>query len=797
VKSIADPSSTQLTKDNKRVTTDVNGPANHPNDVGKTTNFVNTANKDFFTDKDQWEKDATKGIAAFFTDNTGWEKASNQAISNFFSDETQWEKSANRAIGDFFSDQTGWQKASNHAIGDFFNDKTQWEQSANKAIEDFFSGNSGWEKAAGSLFNRIFISDMGQWAKTGANAIVGFFTQTVPHWFDSFTGVWNRNVSTPTSNFVTKTIPNFFTTSIPHWFDSFAGVWDRNVSTPTSNFITKSIPNFFTQTIPHWFDSFEGTLDRDVYDPTSNFVTKDIPNFFTQTIPHWFDSFVGVLNRDVYDPVDNFIMKTIPNFFTSSIPNWFKDVGDSFNKDVITPIGNWLTGTGSNSLTGLFKSGFEDAINGVIDQVFNNGIIRLINDAIHLVDNNVSIPGIPHVTLATGGQVPGNMGEPDNSDSQWAKLTPGEYVIRKKAVGALGTDLLDYLNHADTNGAAPRFADGGMYGAYADGGTAGPGQGAPVKVTAPQQGGASTGAAAEPNPGGGLISQAGALADSIGGTVLSFVKGALKDTFDLGWSAVVQPFVNKMASDNTIPNSGHGPGPSAAEGAMIGMIDTVKKTVDTYLGAQDAQAQAQAAKSVNLPGTAAQWIAQGMAAAGVSGTDWQQGLDIIAEYESGGQQSVVNTTDSNAAAGNPSAGLMQFTQSTFDAYAKPGYTTWMNPIDQVVADAWANGYINKRYGGIDNVPGVKAVRAGQQYVGYASGGAVGMPNVGFAGTQFTPVNLSGIGSLKSEAAAGANGGRSGAANHTENWTIHNPIPERVSESYSNVLQRKRVFGANP
>jgi SLT domain-containing protein len=83
---------------------------------------------------------------------------------------------------------------------------------------------------------------------------------------------------------------------------------------------------------------------------------------------------------------------------------------------------------------------------------------------------------------------------------------------------------------------------------------------------------------------------------------------------------------------------------------------------------------------------------------------------------------VVNTTDANARAGTPSAGLMQFTDPTFARYAMPGYSEWMNPVDQVVADAWDRGYIESAYGSIDNVPGVAAVRQGRQYVGYDSGG---------------------------------------------------------------------------
>ncbi|MFX3616220.1 MAG: phage tail tape measure protein [Sporolactobacillus sp.] len=123
-------------------------------------------------------------------------------------------------------------------------------------------------------------------------------------------------------------------------------------------------------------------------------------------------------------------------------------------------------------------------------------------------------------------------------------------------------------------------------------------------------------------------------------------------------------------------------------------------------------------KGVNLPGSAKAWIAKGMKLAGVSGANWAKGLAIIAQHESGGNQSAVNRTDSNAKAGHPSAGLMQMIQSTFAAHAVKGHTTWMNPIDQVAS---AVGYIKSRYGGINGVPGIASMAKGGKYVGYAKG----------------------------------------------------------------------------
>ncbi len=73
------------------------------------------------------------------------------------------------------------------------------------------------------------------------------------------------------------------------------------------------------------------------------------------------------------------------------------------------------------------------------------------------------------------------------------------------------------------------------------------------------------------------------------------------------------------------------------------------------------------------------------------------------------------TGNSNAAAGTPSTGIMQCIAPTFNAYALPGHGNIYNPVDNIIAGV---RYALARYGSLDNVPGVAAVRGGQPYVGY-------------------------------------------------------------------------------
>lgn len=71
---------------------------------------------------------------------------------------------------------------------------------------------------------------------------------------------------------------------------------------------------------------------------------------------------------------------------------------------------------------------------------------------------------------------------------------------------------------------------------------------------------------------------------------------------------------------------------------------------------------------------------------GVNITDEYVGkIKRMIQGESGGSETVVNNWDSNAAAGHPSAGLLQFIEETFKHYCVKPFTTWKAGFDQLVA----------------------------------------------------------------------------------------------------------------
>lgn len=68
----------------------------------------------------------------------------------------------------------------------------------------------------------------------------------------------------------------------------------------------------------------------------------------------------------------------------------------------------------------------------------------------------------------------------------------------------------------------------------------------------------------------------------------------------------------------------------------------------------------------------------------LTSTDLHNILNMI-QGESTGNEKAVNTWDSNAKAGHPSKGLLQFVESTFNHYKVKGFDKWLSGFDQLMA----------------------------------------------------------------------------------------------------------------
>lgn len=105
-------------------------------------------------------------------------------------------------------------------------------------------------------------------------------------------------------------------------------------------------------------------------------------------------------------------------------------------------------------------------------------------------------------------------------------------------------------------------------------------------------------------------------------------------------------------------------------------------------------------------------------------------LMSIAKHESGFNPNAINLWDINARRGDPSIGLFQIIGSTFKRWMYPGHGNRRNPLDSALA---AIRYMDGRYGGVMNHPGIKSMMRGGGYKPYAQGGLVNQPRMGLVG----------------------------------------------------------------
>jgi SLT domain-containing protein len=216
------------------------------------------------------------------------------------------------------------------------------------------------------------------------------------------------------------------------------------------------------------------------------------------------------------------------------------------------------------------------------------------------------------------------------------------------------------------------------------------------------------------NGAGSWISNAAGTIVNGAKTVGSKIKNAAVDV----WSYMSDPSkLMDLVADKFSITKGLSDFPS---GIVEGMFNKVKSGIGNFFSSMVGSfSGAGGSKAVNA------WVQQALKISGAP-SSWASALETIAMKESGGNPRAVNGWDSNAKAGHPSMGLMQTIQSTFNAHAKKGYSSILNPVDNIIA---AIGYIKSRYGSVFNVPGIKSMAAGGAYKGYANGGVANTPQV--------------------------------------------------------------------
>jgi TP901 family phage tail tape measure protein len=191
---------------------------------------------------------------------------------------------------------------------------------------------------------------------------------------------------------------------------------------------------------------------------------------------------------------------------------------------------------------------------------------------------------------------------------------------------------------------------------------------------------------------GGAVGEA---AESVAGTVAGAARGLAGDAAGLGLGALPNP-------GSVLPHWLSGLG-GYLEHEAVSWVKGQKKKFGGIKGGGPG--------GPVPPGGPRRWLTEALKLTGHFSQSNLSGLYRQMMSESGGNPHAINLTDSNAAAGHPSKGLLQTIDSTFNAYKMKGHGNIWNPVDNAIA---AIRYMFARYGHI--------VSTGE---GYAEGGAVG------------------------------------------------------------------------
>jgi LysM repeat protein len=181
------------------------------------------------------------------------------------------------------------------------------------------------------------------------------------------------------------------------------------------------------------------------------------------------------------------------------------------------------------------------------------------------------------------------------------------------------------------------------------------------------------------------------------------------DLIDVGWT-IELPAGSKSAvvtSSSSTSGSSSSSGDSTSSSTESGSTtETASSSSSTTSTSSDSSSSASSSTTSSSASTSyaddlSGWIDEAISILGEHG--YSVSYDAVYETainESSGDPEAENDSDSNAADGNPSKGLMQTTQTTFDAYALSGYDDIWDPVDNIIAAAI---YAQDTYGGLDEV----------------------------------------------------------------------------------------------
>lgn len=377
---------------------------------------------------------------------------------------------------------------------------------------------------------------------------------------------------------------------------------------------------------------------------------------------------------------------------TNATYNNIKGATNSFGTQTTSKFGQIRNNVGA--AWGGLSPKFKPPVSYLVHTVVNSGIVGAMNAIISKLGGGTKVSGISVAGFASGGFVSG--AGSGTSDSIPARLSNGEFVMKAKAVQKFGSGFMHALN----DGRMP--VNGHRGAAFARGGSAG-----------------------MSSPGGGI----GQVNVNVPGFASGGLVAAVPSVDELtkllgdGSKAAATKFADYLLNTFVYPLIDSGTGGTAMKSAFRAGMGRIKGNLATWVE-KNLSGGGQSLAAYKPGAGAAQWTPTVKAALTQTGNSQSNVAATLHQMttESGGNPYAVNLTDSNAAAGYPSVGLMQVIRPTFQAYA--GKYASKGPFMYGTSiDPMANIYSSMKYA----VAQYGSLAAAYRGVAYAGGGHVSGP----------------------------------------------------------------------
>jgi TP901 family phage tail tape measure protein len=593
-------------------------------------------------------------------------------------------------------------------VGKWFTDVLVpgWNNAVGAVVKYFGDLGAAVDIVMGSI--KTYIGNVGKWF-TGVlvptwNLAVGsigkFFTD-LGNTISNIMGLIKATMGAAW-NWIKNTVINAWTFEIKGMAAIVTWLW-KNVIVPTFEGIKNALNNAWTWIKSNVIDAFVLAVKvwgaiftwlwKNVIVPTFEGIKNALNNAWTWIKSNVIDAFV--LAVKVWGAIFTWLWKNAVSPAFDGIKN-VASAGWTWVRDnVFTPFKQGINGIGTAfdntqkfiaTAWNKIKEAAAAPVRWIVNTVYTNGIEKVWNGIASKVGVPLQLPNVS-AGFADGGVYGTRPGYTPGRDTHLIAVSGGEAIMRPEWARAIGHDGVNHMNGLAKRGGvgavrkAMGFADGGITGFLG-------GVGGFIGDTAHNVGSVVGGVGHA--LAGAASGVASFLADPIG-SIANLIVGPIKAMQHLA------------------------PGGSFGQMAFQLPINVVEG-----LGAKAKELIAGLGGGSNGSGNGGsgvqRWAPDVLRALSMTG----QPASLLnttlrrMNQESGGNPQAINLTDSNAAMGDPSKGLMQVIGGTFAQYAMPGFNSNIyDPMSNILASM---RYAISRYGSLAG--------AYNQAGGYANGGVV-------------------------------------------------------------------------